>query len=514
MENIRLLHKQGGLSDRLFRWLYNQVRIKKLNTPFGYAMFIFLAACISFVIAWIGSPGCYIFIGCFLGVAIVIGCLINTSFGFYFTIGYCFFVFIIKRIIFPADPPLGSVSEITIIATFLGIVFKKIARREKGWSHSRNAITYIYLIYLLYMAVEVLNTYGGSLSGWFFVYRKFLELILFYFIALHIFKDMRSIKYFFKFWLVMAIISGLYGCYQQWAGMKGFEMRFLVGNPTIFVLDFQGGQFRKTGTLSDPMAFGILMAVTSIFCIILSLGPFAKKHRWMLLGGAVITGLGMAYSGTRTATAIIPGAILLFGLMTITNKRSLIFLCAFLMIGSVAMFGPFYGNATLERMRTAFMGDKDPSMMVRDIHRKNIQPLMYAHPFGFGLATTGVIGMEYNPWNPLARFPPDSSYVRLALELGPVGLGLTLLLYFMLLKVGINTYYQTRDPKTRYYAAASVAVIFAWTIAQYSQEAVGQIPGALTFYPLLAAIIKMREFDKNSGNDSTLAPVKTQTSIL
>ncbi len=508
MIHVRQFRKQGGMMARLKIWLYDQIRLKKLNSPFGYAIFLSLALVISVAIAWIGSPGCFIALGGLIGLAIVIGCLISTPFGFYFTIGYCFFVFVIKRILFPADPPLGSASEVTIFATFLGIIIRKIAHRDKGWSHSRNPITYIYIVYLIYMAMEVMNSYGGSVQGWFFVYRKFLELILFYFIALHIFTDMKAIKFFFKFWLAMALISALYGCWQELVGMRGFELRFLVGNPTIFVLDFQGGQFRKTGTLSDPMAFGILMAVTSIFSIVLSLGPFSRKHRWMLLVTAVVTGMGMAFSGTRTATAIIPASILLFGLMTITNRKTLIFLCAFLMIGSIAMFGPFYGNSTINRMRTAFIGDKDPSMQVRDIHRHNIQPLMYSHPFGFGLATTGVIGMEFNPWNPLARFPPDSSYVRLALEMGPIGLALTLVLYFLLLKVGINCFYRARDPKTRYFAAASVAVLFAWTIAQYSQEAVGQIPGALTFYPLLAALIKLREFDKNRGNDSTLAPVK------
>ncbi|HUX84280.1 MAG TPA: O-antigen ligase family protein [Chitinophagaceae bacterium] len=514
MINVRQFRKQGGILTRSKLWLYEQVRLKKLNSPFGYALFLAMALVISVSIAWIGSPGCFIALGGLIGLAIVIGCLISTPFGFYFTIGYCFFVFVIKRIIFPADPPLGSASEVTIFATFLGIIIKKIAHRDKGWSHSRNPITYVYLVYLAYMGVEVMNTYGGALAGWFFVYRKFVELVLFYFIALHIFTDMKSIKYFFKFWLVMALISGLYGCWQELYGMHGFELRFLVGNPIIFILDFQGGQFRKTGTLSDPMAFGILMAVTCIFSLVLSMGPFSPRNRWLLLITAVVTGLGMAFSGTRTATAIIPAAILLFGLMTITNRKTLIFLCAFVMIGGIAMFGPFYGDATLNRMRTAFIGDKDPSMMVRDIHRKAIQPLMYSHPFGFGLATTGTMGMEYNPWNPLARFPPDSSYVRLALELGPVGLALTLFLYFLLLKVGINAYYRTRDPKTRFFAAASVAVLFAWTIAQYSQEAVGQIPGALTYYPLLAALIKLREFDKNRGNDSILAPENGLTPVL
>lgn len=512
MPNIRILHNQGSLLYLLTRWVYRQVRIKKLNTPFGYTVFIILALGLSFTIAWLGTPYCYLFLGGLIGIAIIIACIANTKFGFYFTIFYCFFVFLIKRLLFPFDPPLGSISEILIFATFLGIMLKKIVHREKGWSHSKNAITYIYLIYLVYMGVEVLNTYGGSMEGWFFVYRKFFELFIFYFISLHIFSDMASIKYFVKFWLVMALISALYACYQEWVKMPAFEIHFITSDPALFGLYFQAGEFRKYGTLSDPMSFGILMSVSAIFSIILALGPFKKRFRIMLVIGSFIMILAMGYSGTRTATAIIPASILLFGLMTINNRKSLLFICGFLMIGSVLIFGPFYGNSTINRMRTAFNGDQDASMNIRDVHRKQIQPFMHTHPFGSGLATTGVLGMQYNPWNPLARFPPDSSYLRLALELGPVGLALTLFLYFILLKIGINAYYSSRDPKIRYFIVASVAAIFAWTIAQYSQEAVGQIPGALTFYPLLAAIIKMREFDKNSGNGLNLPTEKPKLS--
>jgi len=307
----------------------------------------------------------------------------------------------------------------------------------------------------------------------------------------------------------MALISALYGCYEQWFGMPHFETHFILSNPVLFGLDFQGGQFRKAGTLSDPMSFGILMAVTSVLAIILSMGPFKKRYRFALLISSVFMVCAMAASGTRTATAIFVCGIMLFGLMTLNNKKSLLFLCCFLLFGSVLIYGPFFGNNTINRLRTTFSGNKDPSMQVRNLDRKHIQPFMHAHPFGVGLATTGVLGLTYNPWNPLARFPPDSSYLRVALELGWVGLALTLFLYFTLLKMGINTYYQSRDPQIRSFALAATAVIFAWTIAQYSQEAIGQFPGSFTYYPLLAAIIKMKMLDKNSRNGINLAQEKT-----
>ena len=507
MTKTRKLYHRESFHLRLSDWIYEQIRIQKMDNPSGYIFFILLALGFSYGIAKIGTPYCYIVPAVLIGLAIVVECIANTRFGFYFTIFYGFLVFLIKRLLYPSNVPLGSVTEVLILATFLGVIIKKIINRERGWSNSKNHISILYVIYLLYMGVEVLNTYGGAVEGWFFVYRKFLELIIYYFIALHIFKDLESIKYFFKFWLAMALFAALYGCYEQWVGMPRFELHFILSNPVIFGLDFQGGQFRKSGPLSDPSAYGILMAVTAIFSIILFLGPYKKRYRMLLFTGSVFTACAMAASGTRTATAIFVSGILLFGLMTLNNKKSLLFFCSFLLLGSILIFGPFYGNNTINRMRTTFSGNKDPSMEVRNIDRKQVQPLIHSHPFGLGLATTGVLGMSYNPWNPLARFPPDSSYLRVALELGWVGLALTLFLYFSLIKMGIDTFYQSANPQIRNFALAGTAVLFAWTIAQYSQEAIGQFPGSFTYYPLIAALIKLKEIDKNRRNGVNLAHV-------
>lgn len=45
--------------------------------------------------------------------------------------------------------------------------------------------------------------------------------------------------------------------------------------------------------------------------------------------------LGMAYSGTRTATAILPAGLGFMGLLTIQNKKILILLGAIFLIGII-----------------------------------------------------------------------------------------------------------------------------------------------------------------------------------
>jgi hypothetical protein len=135
--------------------------------------------------------------------------------------------------------------------------------------------------------------------------------------------------------------------------------------------------------------------------------------------------------------------------MTINNRRTLIFMAGFILFFVVLIFGPFYSINAVNRVRTSFKFSDDESMNVRDQNRKMIQPYIYSHPLGGGVATSGVLGLLYNPGHPLAGFPPDSGYLRAAIETGPIGLAYTLFMFFVMLQVGIRNYYASRSKKTR-----------------------------------------------------------------
>src|SRR5205085_4667874 len=120
----------------------------------------------------------------------------------------------------------------------------------------------------------------------------------------------------------------------------------------------------------------------------------------------VILMLGMAYSGTRTTNIMLPAGLCLYALLTITDKKTLVTVFVAILGMAFIFFGPIQ-NGTINRMRTTF-DTKDESANVRDINRKYIQPYIYSHPLGGGIATAGVLGEKYNPGHPLAGFPPDS----------------------------------------------------------------------------------------------------------
>lgn len=476
-------------------WWSNQLKVKKLDTPFGYIAFLIMAIGCSYLYTLLGEGnGLLIGMGGITGIIVVLTCLANPRVGFYFIILFTFFVYFLQRVL-DRLLPLGGMTEVLIISTFLGVTLKMILKREKSWPHAANPISYGFALILLFVAIEVFNPNSATLNGWFFSFRKLLELALLYMTSLYIFDSLKSIKFFIKFWLLLAFIAALYGCYEQWFGLPGFEYKWIISDPAGFRILLQGGNLRKFSFLADPPTFGALMSVSAVFCLILSMGTLPLKKKSMLVIMAVFMLLGMSFSGTRTATAMIPAGVLIYGLITIRHKKTVLFLGFFSLGLATLILAPIHSNSTINRLRSTFNASRDPSLNVRDANRKFIQPYMHSHPIGAGPATVGAEGQKYNPGNPLSSFPPDSAFIRDALEYGWIGFGLILIFYFIIMKVSIFNYYSSRNPEIRIFYAGIITVIFSCLVADYSQNIIGQITISTIFYPLLGAIVRLKDFD-------------------
>jgi O-antigen ligase len=171
----------------------------------------------------------------------------------------------------------------------------------------------------------------------------------------------------------------------------------------------------------------------------------------------------------------------------IKNKRvyllSLIGLIVFISIIVVPT-----GNPTIKRFQSAFKPEQDASYIVRLENQRIIRPYIWRHPFGGGLGATGVWGARFAPGSFLAGFPTDSGYVRVAVELGWIGLTIYLLLWIVILKKGIDHYYSIRDAELKFYILSMVCVLFSLYVVNYAQQAVVQLPTSLLFW-VAAAII-------------------------
>ena len=156
-------------------------------------------------------------------------------------------------------------------------------------------------------------------------------------------------------------------------------------------------------------------------------------------------------------------------------------------------------NPTLYRFQSAFRPSEDASFNVRTINQKRIQPYILSHPIGGGLGATGTWGQRFAPDSYLANFPPDSGYVRVAVELGWVGLLIFCILMFTVLKTGIDNYYKIKDPELKSYCLACVLIVFALNIGNYPQEALVQFPSNVYFYLVLALMVVTMRLDKQQN---------------
>jgi hypothetical protein len=214
--------------------------------------------------------------------------------------------------------------------------------------------------------------------------------------------------------------------------------------------------------------------------------------------------LGMSYSGTRTSNIILPVGIGLYIFMTIQRKTTMITMLASLMVVFFILFAPV-NTPTLNRIRSTFNTD-EASHNVRDVNRALIQPYIYTHPIGGGIATSGVDGLRFNRNHPLAGFPTDSGFLRVAIEQGWIGLALNILFFLVILYQGIHYYFIMRIKEYKTYVVAIICTLFSIIVTQYSQVSIGQFPGAIFFFSSLALIQRLKEFDFNERAIKSISP--------
>lgn len=404
------------------------------------------------------------------------GGLIFTSIMFYF-----------ERIV-PADMPYGVVCDLLFALAFFALLFDS---RYTGWRKKLlHPLVIGYLVIFIYQTLQVFNPNAVSLAGWSFSLRTWVfPLIMFTCMAL--FERESGIRMLLNTWITLGLLAGVYGLYQEFAGLTDFEWNWVMADPIRYRLYYIQGHMRVFSFLSDPAAFGVFMAYTSLAALCLMLGPVSGIKRVYLGVSLMIMLLAMIYSGTRTAYAMLMAGVVLLVLMSIRKRSTLIFSFIGVMVFVALMFGPFY-SAPVMRFRSAFKPNEDASMEVRDVKRVNLQPYIQSHPVGGGLNTTGAPGLRFSPGHWLAGgWDPDSGYLKVALEQGWIGLLILLAYFFLVMVRGINNYFKLEDPMYKHYNLAYLVPFFAASIAYYTQYAVLFKPIYVIIIATFALIISL-----------------------
>jgi len=500
-EIARQRNKAGfQLSDFFERTFLNQ----KLNNVAGMLLVTLIATGFGYLVAKQTFIGMGLF-AVIVGFFTVAACMMSAELGLYINIFYSFFAFGVARYIFGDAFPTGVGTDVLVLATFFSLLIHKVNLRKAISQFLHSPVVIAILAVVAYLFVEVFNPYADSVEGWFQTFRRFIESVLILFIAYNVFTDRAAIARFAKVLFAFCTIAGLYGCIQQWHGLFDFEIAWVMATENRFGLIFINGNYRKFSTMSDPTAYGIAMAAAAVFFMIIAWNQKKAATKAILGIGILFMLLGMAYSGTRTANAMVAVGLAMYILLTMNKRSTKVFAVVAGLAFLFLLYAPIYSNPTINRFRTSFNASEDESFKVREVNRKFIQPYIYSHPIGWGLGTTGAQGLMYNPGHFLAGFPPDSGYLKKAIETGWIGLALICALYFVVMRFGIRGYFRSGDERSRVWYAAALAAIFAFYIAEFPQEAIGQITDIVIYYPLIAMMMKLREFDRKEATEKAAA---------
>jgi len=468
--------------------IWDKVIVQKLSAPIVIVFLIFAGLSASFIIAREGYVVGLIILCGIIALPMAYATVAYPKFGIIALLVISFFINYSSRFL-PEPTPIGLVMDVMTYLLILGFFVKN--KNDKHWEYFKNPITYFTLIWLGYNIFEILNPSSPSILEWVYTVRTVGFIMLMYFVFLYHIRTKEFIKLLIKIWLMLEVVAAVVGFQQEHIGLFGFENEWLHRYPDRFKLLFIGGHLRKWSIFSDPVVYAYNMVAAALLCIALMFGPITNRKKIILGCMAAFFFTVMLYSGTRASYVIIPAGLSMLFIFNF-NKKVLLFaiLCALMLIVLIRV--PT-SNPTLARFQSAFRPSKDASFEERARNQERIKPYILSHPIGGGLGSVGIWGQRFAPNSYLAQFPPDSGYVRVAVEMGWIGLLLYCTFNFVIMYKGIQYFYLIKDPALKSYCLGMILIIFAFDIGNYPQQALVQYPSNILFYLAMAIInITMR----------------------
>jgi putative inorganic carbon (HCO3(-)) transporter len=402
--------------------------------------------------------------------------------------------FLMSTLKFGVTYPVGTLMDGLQFLLIIGFFIKH--KSDRSWEFAKSPVTPILIIWVMYNILQVFNPIADSMLAWLYTIRTVGIVALTYFLFSYYIVSVSFIRLLLKLWIGMSVIAALYTIKQEYFGFSSFEKEFLANDPGATALYFISGHWRKFSIFTDPVALAYNMVISSILCITLMFGPVSTIKKMVLGIFVCFFVMAMVYSGTRGSFILIPAAMALLLVLKLNKK---VFVFGVLMFVALVIITRLpTSNSNLQRFQSAFRPSNDASFNVRKKNQKRIQPFIQSHPIGGGLGSTGVWGQRFSPNSYLASFPPDSGYVRVAVETGWIGLLIFCTLMFVILRTGIKNYFKIKDPELKTYCLAMTLMVFALGIGNYPQEAFVQYPVNIYFYLIVALITITYKLDRKN----------------
>lgn len=469
--------------------LREDIWFRRLDSKAGLALLLLVMTPISVLFARMDLVTSMAIAAAIIGIPLVLYALYDTAFSLMLLLVSTFATTYLMRF---TAAPLGLVVDLMILVGVVSLLLHQF--RKKDISFLKNALSYTILLWLFYNLIQVLNPMAASKLAWLYTVRSVALQLLVFFVGAYAFQYHRkSIDRLVLLILGLCFITAVYGLKQYFFGLSAAEIAWVTADPVRYQLFFQWNLLRIPSLCNDPTTFGILMSVFGVFCLVLATAPQPMWSRGLLGIMALFALTGTVVSGTRTAAVLIPiGAIFYIGL---TMNKKVVLAGAIFLLAGTALMVKSTSIGVIYRIQSAFRPSTDSSMNVRLENQELIQPFIRSHPFGAGLGSSGSWGRRFSPNSWLANFAHDSSFVRMAVELGWIGLILYTIMHFVVIRTGIYYTIRCKDPviKTMYAGIATVCFMFA--VACYSQEAILQQPNNVIYNILLAVLVTLKNHD-------------------
>lgn len=464
-------------------------------------IYLVMSACalaFAFMIGTGGMVSAVLILLITIGVPIAFAIINYPKFGIVVLLVAAYFVMFVIRM--GVNFPLGTLMDGIEAFLILGIFIFQKKRPKPDWEMVKSPMAIMILVWVVYNLIQFANPTTESRMAWVYTIRAVAVVMLMYFVFVFHIRDIKFIRFILKLWIGLALFAAMYAFKQEYFGFFRFEELDVFPKRKLL---FIAGHWRKFSIFSDPVAFSYNMVVSSLLCFSLLMGPFSKTKKIILacIGCFLLT--TMMYSGTRGAYVLVPAGLVMFALLNYSKRVMIVSMIGGLFL--VALIFVPTGNPTIKRFQSAFRPSNDASYLLRKQNQKMIQPFILSHPLGGGLGATGVWGARFAPRSFLARFPPDSGYTRVAVELGWIGLFLFCTLMFVIMRTGITNYYAIKDPELKSYALGMTLIIFVYVIGNYPQEALVQFPSNIYFYLVAAFITITYRLDQEMQKEKLIA---------
>lgn len=470
--------------------LRKKLLVNNLSTYKIILVLLPVAVLISIAIAKGGIIAAAGIMAIIVGIPVVLGIIAYPRFGIVALIIAAFFLSYVSEIL-PPDTPLGILLDMISYLLIFGFLLK--LKYDRNWEYFKNPISYLILAWLGYNLFEAVNPESPSILAWVYTVRTVGFIMLMYFIFAYQIRTIEFIRFLIKLWLALSLVAAISAFQQELIGLFPFEKTWYYGDPVRIKFWYIAGHLRKVGIFADPVTFSYNMVVASILCITLILGK-TKTYKKIILACMIpIFLIAMLFSGTRGAYVLLPAAMIMLAALKFNKKILASVVIAGVLLGIVIVMPT--SNPFIKRFQTAFNPSEDASFNVRAENQRKIKPYILSHPIGGGLGSVGIWGRRFAPNSMLAQFPPDSGYVRVAVEMGWIGLLLFSTLMFVILYVGINNYFLIKNPELKNYCLAMVLVIFTFNVGNYPQQALVQYPSNILFYLACALLSVLMRLD-------------------